>query len=379
MNTSSMSGGTVLANPRTPVRFDVCIDTLMNGCVNSFVQLFTLSHRDPVCVDELAQTMFSVPDERLEWLQERLVTAELKRRRGDFKGVYSEFLSLACYFEENRDHDQAEKYYDSALQACVESLDRNLQAAAHEQFGAFCERRNLKEEATYHYETRLKLVEISGDQEARIAACRPLVAMFLRRGAVEQQEGNMMGAKVLYERAVTISKACKDPGSEAKAYSALGGITVLLGDMDKALDYQKRFLVVCKDSNNIEQQSKASMQVAQLQHQMGHHDEAVQSLKEALEIAQESNNLRDICTACRQLGECYKSIGDSINAVHFFRQTFKVARDIGDEKLIESARAMLGFSLGEHYFNAAGSGEGFLSVACNDIAAQLDWLSSGVL
>lgn len=367
---------TVSSASRTPVRFDVCVDTLMNGCINSFVQLFTLSHRDPVCVDELAQTMFAIPDERLEWLQERLVSAELRRRRGDFRGVYQEFLQLGEWFELCKDMEQADRFYAAGLQACVESLDRALEEEAHEQYGQFCERRGHREAATHHYEARLRLVELTGDPAAKIKACRPVVNMHIKLGQQAQNEGNMAEAKDLYEKAAMVSRACRDPVSEARAYSALGSVTVLLGDMHKALEYQKRFLVVSRESKSADQESQASLEVARIQQQLGHHQEAVSSLNAALALAQESNNLRAICEACRQLGEAYKSVGDSKQAVNYFKKTFKVARDIGDTSLIEASRAMLGFSLGELYFMSAGGGRGFLDIVTNDIQAQLKWLST---
>lgn len=362
------------------LKFEVCIDTLMNGCVNAFVHLYKLSHRDPVCVDELAQTMFSIPDDKLPWVQEALVAAELKRRKSDFRGVFDENARLAKYFEECGDVAEAQNRLEHALQSCSESLDRNLEGDAHETIGQFFERRGRLLEASIHHETRLKLAEIVGDERAKDRASRHLVRVYLRRGDEAVKAGKPQEAKTLFEKAVATSKACGDTAAEAQAYSALGNVTVLLGDMQKALEYQKRFLVVSRESKSSRGESAAAIKVAKLQESLGQTEDAIQSLKTALSRAEDSNDLKAICDACRQLGEAYKQANQPVKAVHYFRETFRVARDIGDQRLIERARIALGFALGEHYFSSAGGdGKGYIGIVCNDMAAQLQWMGGGIL
>lgn len=364
---------------KNSAKFDVSIDTLMRGCVNAFVQVFTLSHRDPVCVDELAQAYFAIPDARLPWIQEYLMSVEMKRRKSDFRGALEDSLKLATYFEEVRDYEQAAKHHRIALQHCADSLNRQLEGEAHEAFGFFLERRKNISEAILHHETRLKLAEVSGDTQAKAAACRNLVRVFLLRGEEHQATHEMNDAKLQFEKAVTVAKSCGDAASEAQAYAALGNVTVLLGDLQKALDYQKRFLVVSREAKSVHGESAASLKVAQLQEQLGQTSDAIASLKSALTLAEQSDDLRSICSACHQLGKSYKSAGESIKSVHYFREAFRVARDIGDPQLVNSARVSLGFALGEHYFASASGNKGFVSVVCNDMPAQLEWLGGGVL
>ena len=373
--------GTVASSTgvKNSVKFDVCIDTLMKGCVNAFVQAFSLSHRDPVCIDELAQTFFSIPDSRLPWVQEYLMSVEIKRRKSDFRGALDDSLKLAQYFEEVRDHEQAAKHHRIALQHCADSLNRQLEGEAHEAFGLFLERRKNISEAILHHETRLRLAEVSGDAPAKLIACKNLVRVYLLRGEELQIASQMNDAKLQYEKAVGVAKSCGDAASEAQAYAALGNVTVLLGDLQKALDYQKRFLVVSREAKSVHGESAASLKVAQLQEQLGQTSEAVSSLKSALTLAEQTDDLRSICEACHQLGKAYKTMGDSMKSVHYFRESFRVARDIGETQLVNSSRVALGFALGEHYFAAASGNKGFVSVVCNDMPAQLDWLGGGVL
>lgn len=377
----SLSGTVAAASSgrKNSVRFDVCIDTLMRGCVGAFVQLFAVSHRDPICVDELAQTMFSVPENRLQWVQEYLISVELKRRKSDYRGAFEDSMKLAAYFEESWDYELAAKHHEQGLQICLDSLDRQLEGDAHGSFGHFYERRGRLHEATAQHETRLKLSEVVGDGKAKESACHDLIRVYLALGEKLQNDGKPGEAKAHFEKAVNVSKLCGDSVSEAQAYQRLGNVTVLLGDLQRALDYQKRFLVVSREARNVHGESQASLRVAQLQEQLGQTSDAIASLKNALQLAEQTNDLHAICDACRQLGQAYKAVGESVKSVHYFRESFRVARDIGDQRLVNRARVAIGFALGEHYFANAGGNKGFIGVVVNDIAAQLEWMSGGVL
>lgn len=351
----------------------------MKGCVNAFSQLFVLSHRDPICVDELAQVMFSIPDNRLPWVQEYLVSVELKRRKSDFRGACEDSLKLAAYFEEFKDTEQALKHLQQALHHAQESLDRALEGEAHEALALFYERRGSTAEALAHHETRYKLSEVTADPATKHSACQHLGRVYQQQGEAFQAIGDLSEARAHFEKAVTVAKTINDSAAEAKAYSSLGNVTVLLGDLQKGLDYQKRFLAVSREARCPTDESHASLKVAELQERAGNWKDAVASLKNALSLAEQTNDLPAICASCRQLGQTYKLMGDSVKSVHYFREGFRVARDIGDPAVVDAARVAIGFALGEHYFATAGGDTGFIGVVVGDLKAQLEWMSTGVL
>ena len=75
-------------NPATKL----CVDILMRGCVNSFIDLYRLSHREPVCIDQLAGEMFSVSKDKLPWIAEILAEAEESKRKSKFSDVYDKYV-----------------------------------------------------------------------------------------------------------------------------------------------------------------------------------------------------------------------------------------------------------------------------------------------
>ena len=186
-------------------------------------------------------------------------------------------------------------------------------------------------------------------------------------------------ATALYDKAVDAAKSAGDGEAEAKAYSALGNVTVLKGDMRKALEYQQRFLVVAREANDGHGESVAALEVAKLQDELGSASDAVESLKTALEVAEANGDIHALNEACKQLGNTYRNMGENMKAVHYYQQHFKVSRDVGDLPTVENARILLGFALGDHHFAHAGNRQGFLSVVCDDLAGQLAWMADGEL
>jgi hypothetical protein len=68
--------------PATDKKKDICVRSLSEGFVQSFVDLFHFSYRDPILVDEASERYFSVPEELLFTLRDSLITAERSSREG---------------------------------------------------------------------------------------------------------------------------------------------------------------------------------------------------------------------------------------------------------------------------------------------------------
>merc|ERR1711991_900554 len=193
--------------------------------------------------------------------------------------------------------------------------------------------------------------------------------------------GKFDEAIALFDKAVDAAKSAGDGEAEAKAYSALGNVTVLKGDMKKALEYQQRFLIVAREANDGHGESMAALEVAKLQDTLGSANEAVDSLKRALEVADQNDDIEALNEACRQLGMTYRNMGENMKAVNYFQQHFKVSRDIGNQDTVDNSRILLGFALGEHHFTNACNRRGFLAMACDEreLESLLGWMATGEL
>ena len=71
----------------------LCVNTLMRGCVSSFIEFYRLSHRSPICIDRLAGDMFSIAENDLPWIADTLSESEESKRQSKFSLVYQKYAT----------------------------------------------------------------------------------------------------------------------------------------------------------------------------------------------------------------------------------------------------------------------------------------------
>eukprot|EP00667_Euglena_gracilis_P008457 EG_transcript_8562 len=356
------------------VAMELCVDTLMAGCVSAFVEFFTLSHRDPVCVDELANTMFSVPMDRMPSVQGFLVQAEKARRATEYREVYDCYLKLANYFEDERDFQAAVHFHQLALDSVKQSGDKELQGLAHENFGHAHERLGNTEVAIKFHEAHLKLAEAVRNTALKNHVHANLVRVYMRRARECEKAADYGHAREMYEKSMNAARASGDAVAEGEAYHQLGNITVLLGDLDKALEYQKRFLAVSKETRSETNEGKANVSLAELHEEMGQVSAALTSLLHSLDIAERKADDEATCEACSKLGQLYNKSGDHAKAVQYLEKNYEVSKRLGDKERLERARILLGVAKGHLIWRS-----GFVSSVDQDVGAILKWKSLGAM
>merc|ERR1711974_277123 len=83
----------------------LCIDLLMVGCVQSFVDFFYITHRkeappsENTSLDQQEKKDVNIPEETLIFLKETLESAETARRSKNYQRCFESYNSLAEYFE----------------------------------------------------------------------------------------------------------------------------------------------------------------------------------------------------------------------------------------------------------------------------------------
>eukprot|EP01060_Flectonema_neradi_P006432 TRINITY_DN14345_c2_g1_i1.p1 TRINITY_DN14345_c2_g1~~TRINITY_DN14345_c2_g1_i1.p1 ORF type:complete len:366 (+),score=71.05 TRINITY_DN14345_c2_g1_i1:48-1145(+) len=361
-------------NPATKL----CVEILMRGCVTSFVDLYKLSHREPVCIDQLAGELFSIPKEKLPWIAEVLAEAEESKRKSKFSEVYEKYVELADYFESCGDTATAINFHNTALKCVKLSSDKELEGTAYEVLGLAYERIGELKEAVRCHETFLRIAEASRTVGLKSKANTNLVRVYIANAEKLEKEGLFEEAKDFYDKAVHTANNNGDQEAEAEAYSKLGGITVLLGDLNKALEYQKRFLLVSKQLNSERREGKAVRECAALQEKLKQHEEAVQSLKRALEIAEEHDDIPGIADSCQQLGHLYTALSEHTKAVHYYKESYKVYQVLGDQHQIQQSRIKVGVAEGNLQWTKAGD-TGYTGLVSTNIQLILAWKGKGQL
>jgi len=91
---------------------ELCLETLIKGHVNSFVDFFFLTHRSE---EEGVASRPPIPDDQLKFVQATLTTAERAHRRGDSERVFVAYDSLAQYFLEMAEYKTAIYFFEKCL------------------------------------------------------------------------------------------------------------------------------------------------------------------------------------------------------------------------------------------------------------------------
>ncbi|CAJ1027782.1 hypothetical protein Q4I30_004656 [Leishmania utingensis] len=368
----------VVGSERDSVPFRLCCEALAEGCVQAYVHLFDLAHRDPVCVDTLSRKFFSVPDDRLAWVQQQLSAVEVLRRQSEFEHVLSHCQQLANYFEGEGDYAEAAWHYETALHQMRESLDHTLEQRAREAYATFQERQGHLGEAAVLYEAMYRLAVALRDEATLQAASRCLVRVHQALGDAVKFS-NPAAAARHYTKAAEAAERIKNGLDEGAAYSALGDVSEARGDLPLALKYQRSYRTVAQQNDLKPQECHATLRVADLEERLGLKLEASTTLQEALQLAKKLGAPRQLCIATMQLGEAYRIRDQEDQALQCFEESFAAAMEAGDQELIDTVRIAMGFARGDYYLTHAYGGEGYLHLVYTDIRAQLAWMSGGTL
>jgi tetratricopeptide (TPR) repeat protein len=363
---------------RDSVAFRLCCEALAEGCVQTYMHLFQLAHRDPVCVDPLAHTYFSVPGDRLAWVQQQLSAVEVLRRQSELGQVLSNCEQLADYFEGERDYAEATWCYETALQYMMESLDRTLEQRARHSYAVFEERRGNFEGAAALYEAMYRQALALGDADGVQNASQCLVRVYQALGNA-LKERDPAAAAAYFSKVRSAAQHGGNAEEECAAYSALGDVSEARGDYPRALAYNRSYRAVAQREELRPQECLATLRVADLEERLGLKLEASATLQEALQLAKELGEPQQLCRATMQLGEAYRAHGQEKEALQCFEESFSAALDTGEQELVDKVRIAIGFARGDHSLAHAYHGEGYLQLVCTDIRAQLAWMSGGTL
>lgn len=164
------------------VKGQLCIEALTKGCIDAFIQLFELSHREPVIVDEISRKTFKLSDKQLFECKEALVNAELARRNGDFEKVYHLYIKLADFFEKEKDFKTSLYFHGKGREIAKQSADTKLEGLAYENIGKAYKRQGNIEQSMKSHESELSLAEAAKNDEEAMRARKHLVDVYTTMG-----------------------------------------------------------------------------------------------------------------------------------------------------------------------------------------------------
>jgi tetratricopeptide (TPR) repeat protein len=353
----------------------LCVDILMEGFVQSYVDFFYLTHRpepNPDPNEEGVEREIEVPGEEMLFIRDNLTRAESARRHGETTTVYDCYNNLARYFQNVDDSKTGIYFYEKCLEISRLTMDRLGEMRANHSLGLAHESINNTTNAITYHERHLDLAkEVANEAEGKIANTE-LVKVYRKAAEEYESDSDYKQAIAFHEKCLKSSQHSDDRASEGLANYRIGRAYVMLNEADRAISFLDDYQVICKELEDLEGEGAACSALAAAYQSLKSVDSAVQFLEGFLEIATKTDNLIAQGEACCNLGVIYNTRGDFSKAVQYFEKNFEIARSTvasgkGDRSLVDTARVNLGMARGNSQMQA------FMHIVNYDITTLLRW------
>lgn len=357
-------------SPKVSVRQTLCVDALSSGYVLTFLDLFTLCHREPVLVDSSAETFFTVPDDVVPRLRDLLQTAEQTSREGSFEKSCESLIEIGRYFETQKDFQSCLHFYERALEVSRHSTDPQVETAALEKIGAAYDRLGLTEKAMNFYERHLKVSVSSRLGEAEKRARESLVASYAKFAADCLSEKRPAQAVAYLTKAVDAAEVSGVASMQVDMLNRLADVFISSGDFDAARETAGKCLTKCRERAAevpLSLRKGAFMTMARIADHGGDLKAAAAFLEELLRVDMTDEALLDLDDVMQALGVLLCRMGEFTRASELFAKNFAFAQKIGDKKRTDKARILLGLARGNTGFPA------FMFAVNNDRESLLAW------
>lgn len=245
----------------------LCIDILINGHVQAYVDFFYLTHR-PESVhapEDQVNDEMNIPASKLPHVKTMLSEAETARRRGDTAAVYAGYQQLAELFAELTDQRTAIYFWEKCLEITQLTSDITGEIHATLALGLAHEKSGDIAAAVRYYEKLLRLAQGAEDAESERKANQRLVVAF-QAMATEKDDSKEAALALNYrEKCLEASRACGDVDQESQAQFELGQAHEKFGDMEhlqKAVYHYEQHLELSETAEDTEAQGAACFALA---------------------------------------------------------------------------------------------------------------------
>jgi len=350
----------------------LCVDLLMVGCVQSFVDFFYIAHRKAAPVDgssEHAPGDVEIPEQTLVFLKETLETAEGAHRGENYKDCFENYGALADYFEKVPDLKSGMYFYQRCADVATEVDARDSIAKANLSLGTCEEKAGNWQSARQFHEKALEIATSGDSLPLQIRAASRLTHVYQTLAEKSERESRDSDATAYYEKCLRCAQLSKDASLEGSACHRLGLSLHKTGSFDHAIELQKQYLDICRVHEDRSGESAARAALARAFEATGMAQEAIRQLESLLGVASEAGELKAQASACLNLGILYNGRGDHHKSVELLEQHFDLARQIGDRRLIDSARVVLGMVRG------SGKMQAYVGLVSTDLDKLLRWKS----
>eukprot|EP00771_Trimastix_marina_P001187 gnl/Trimastix_PCT/2240.p1 GENE.gnl/Trimastix_PCT/2240~~gnl/Trimastix_PCT/2240.p1 ORF type:complete len:632 (-),score=145.42 gnl/Trimastix_PCT/2240:340-2235(-) len=298
-----------------PARHNLCLEILKQGCVDSFVDFFNLTH---AANPETKKRTDTPPDsadlfEHLDFLKEQLTEAELAGRQEREEDVFNAVQSIASYFEKLGHFDDAIRFHLRCHHAAQLSGNVMLQVEASHALAFAYERIGMLPEAIHYHEQHLQRAEVAHLPDHALNAKQHLITVYERLADQAESTQDFESAIASLDKCLVMAEQSRNITALGQTHYRLGLIYEHIGDVHRAVQCQKQFLSLCQESNNSEGSDLACGALARCYQRQNDFESAIQYLQMRLNLTEQHDLETELERQQKHLEDTIRSREHSLN------------------------------------------------------------------
>jgi tetratricopeptide (TPR) repeat protein len=239
-------------------------------------------------------------------------------------GVYHQ---LGYCAQEQRQWQQAEQYYQQALQIYIEYNDRYEQAGTYHQLGMVAQEQRQWQQAEQHYQQALQLFIEYNDRY-------PQATVYHQLGMVAGDQGLWQQAEHYSEQALQLFIEYNDRSGQSRLYHHLGNLALGQQQLQRAEQYYQRALQITIEHNDRYGQASTYLSLGVVAHDLQQWQQAGEYYLQALQIFMEYKDNYHTGMALRSLARLWKA-SDDVNVRASIAKAFGMSVEETEKMLLK--------------------------------------------
>ncbi|MEH2194626.1 MAG: tetratricopeptide repeat protein [Nostoc sp.] len=259
--------------------------------------------------------------------------------------------------------EQAQQYYQQALEFCLQTDETEKAAIIHNLAGIYANKGEV-DEAIRLYNQSLEIKERIGDVQGKAGTLHQLGGIYANKGEVDE-------AIALYNQSLEINERIGNIQGKAATLHQLAILYANKGEVDEAIALYNQSLEIDERIGYVQSKAATLHQLGIIYADKGEVDEAIAFYNQSLEITQRIGYVQGKAVTLHQLGVIHANKGEVDQAITLYNQSLEITERIG---YVQSKAATL-HQLGSIYAN---KGEVDQAIALYNQVLEIDERSGNV-
>nr|WP_255515583.1 tetratricopeptide repeat protein [aff. Roholtiella sp. LEGE 12411] len=231
--------------------------------------------------------------------------------------------------------EQAQQYYQQALEFCLETDEAEKAAIIHH-LGIIYANKGEVDEAIALYNQSLEITERIGNVKMKGATLHQLGIIHANKGEVDE-------AIALFNQVLEIHESIGYVQGKAATLSWLGKIYANKGEVEQAIALFNQSLEITERIGNVKTKAAMLNNLGKIYADKGEVDQAIALYNHSLEITERIGNVQGKAMILNNLGNIYANKGDVDQAIALYNHSLEIKERIGDVEGIAVTLHCLGY------------------------------------